>query len=110
MSVLVRVPTILRSYTGGAAEVTAAEGTLREVIAGLDAAYPGLGGRILDDGGKLRRFVNVYVGEEDVRFAQGLDTEVAAGTRVSFIPAVAGGAPRAAGKTLATRGGGSQMA
>jgi molybdopterin synthase sulfur carrier subunit len=97
MSVLVRIPTILRSYTGGAAEVTAAEGTLREVIAGLDAAYPGLGGRILDDGGKLRRFVNVYVGEEDVRFAQGLDTEVAAGARVSFIPAVAGGAPAVAG-------------
>ena len=92
MSVLVRIPTILRSYTGGAAEVTAAEGTLREVIAGLDAAHPGLGGRLLDDGGKLRRFVNVYVGEEDVRFAQGLDTQVAAGARVSIIPAVAGGA------------------
>ena len=74
MTVLVRIPTILRSYTAGAAEVTTAEGTLREVIAGLDAAYPGLGGRILDDGGQLRRFVNVYVGEEDVRFAQGLDT------------------------------------
>ena len=92
MSVLVRIPTILRSYTGGAAEVTAAEGTLREVIAGLDAAHPGLGGRLLDEGGKLRRFVNVYVGEEDVRFAQGLDTQVAAGARVSIIPAVAGGA------------------
>ena len=94
MTVMVRIPTILRAYTDGAAEVTASEGTLREVIAGLDAAYPGLGGRILDDSGQLRRFVNVYVGEEDVRFAQGLDTEVAAGGRVSFIPAVAGGAPR----------------
>jgi molybdopterin converting factor small subunit len=82
----------LRSYTGGAAEVTAAAGTLRDVIAGLDDAYPGLGGRIMDDGGKLRRFVNVYVGDEDVRFAQGLDTQVVAGTRVSVIPAVAGGA------------------
>ncbi len=92
MTVNVRIPTILRSYTGGASEVTAPEGTLREVIAGLDAAYPGLGGRIIDDGGKLRRFVNVYVGDEDVRFAQGLDTPVAAGTRVSVIPAVAGGA------------------
>jgi sulfur-carrier protein len=92
VTVLVRIPTILRSYTAGAAEVTATEGTLREVIAGLDAAYPGLGGRILDDSGALRRFVNVYVGEEDVRFAQGLDTPVAAGARVSFIPAVAGGA------------------
>jgi molybdopterin synthase sulfur carrier subunit len=104
--VLVRIPTILRSYTGGAAEVTATEGTLREVIAGLDAAYPGLGGRLLDDGGKLRRFVNVYVGEEDVRFAQGLDTQVAAGARVSVIPAVAGGAPAAArGRAPAVTGG-----
>jgi len=93
VTVLVRIPTILRSYTGGAAEVTASEGTLREVIAGLDAVYPGLGGRIVDDSGQLRRFVNVYVDEEDVRFVQGLDTQVSAGTRVSFIPAVAGGAP-----------------
>ncbi|HLI39775.1 MAG TPA: MoaD/ThiS family protein [Streptosporangiaceae bacterium] len=91
MSVSVRIPTILRSYTGGAAEVTAASGTLRDVIAGLDSAYPGIAGRILDDGGKLRRFVNVYVDEEDVRFAQGLDTPVPAGARVSVIPAVAGG-------------------
>ena len=92
MTVLVRIPTILRSYTDGAAEVTAPEGTLREVIAGLDASYPGIGGRIIDDAGKLRRFVNVYVGDEDVRFAQGLDTPVAEGARVSVIPAVAGGA------------------
>jgi molybdopterin converting factor small subunit len=98
MSVNVRIPTILRSYTGGEAEVTASAGTLREVIAGLDAAYPGLGGRILDDSGKLRRFVNVYVGEEDVRFAQGLDTPVAEGARVSVIPAVAGGAGEQAWK------------
>ena len=91
MTVQVRIPTILRSYTAGAAEVTAAAGTLREVIAGLDAAYPGLGGRILDEGGQLRRFVNVYVGEEDVRFVQGLDTQVSDGARVSVIPAVAGG-------------------
>ena len=94
MTVQVRIPTILRSYTAGSAEVTAPEGTLREVITALDAAYPGLAGRILDDGGQLRRFVNVYVGDEDVRFAQGLDTPVAAGARVSVIPAVAGGAPQ----------------
>ena len=93
MTVQVRIPTILRSYTGGAAEVTAADGTLREVIAGLDVTYPGLGGRIIDDGGNLRRFVNVYVGDEDVRFAQGLDTQVPPGERISVIPAVAGGAP-----------------
>ena len=87
----VRIPTILRSYTGGAAEVTAAPGTLRQVLAALDLSYPGIAGRILDDDGKLRRFVNVYVSEEDVRFAQGLDTDVPEGAQVSVIPAVAGG-------------------
>ena len=91
VTVQVRIPTILRSYTGGAAEVTATEGTLREVIAGLDAAYPGLAGRIVDETGNLRRFVNVYVGEEDVRFAQGMETPVPSGAHVSVIPAVAGG-------------------
>ena len=91
MSVSVRIPTILRTYTGGAAEVTAQAGTLREVLAGLDAEYPGLAGRILDDTGKLRRFVNVYVGDEDVRLAQGLDTAGLPGIQVSVIPAVAGG-------------------
>ena len=91
MSVSVRIPTILRSYTGGATEVTAEPGTLREVISSLDASYPGIGGRLLDDGGRLRRFVNVYVGEEDVRFIAGLDTPVPAGAQVSVIPAVAGG-------------------
>ena len=91
MSVPVRIPTILRTYTGGAAEVTAEGGTLREVLAKLDAAYPGLAVRILDESGKLRRFVNVYVGEEDVRLADGLDTQVPPGTQVSVIPAVAGG-------------------
>jgi sulfur-carrier protein len=91
MRVSVRIPTILRTYTGGSPEVDAEPGSLREVIAGLDAAYPGIGGRIIDDAGNLRRFVNVYVGDEDVRFAQGLDTPVPAGARVSVIPAVAGG-------------------
>jgi len=91
MSVSVRIPTILRSYTGGAAEVMAEPGTLREVISDLDVSYPGIGGRLLDDSGRLRRFVNVYVGEEDVRFAAGLDTPVPAGAQVSVIPAVAGG-------------------
>jgi sulfur-carrier protein len=91
MSVSVRIPTILRSYTGGAAEVSAEGGTLREVIAGLNAEFPGVGSRILDDTGQIRRFVNVYVGDEDVRLAQGLDTPVPPGTQVSVIPAVAGG-------------------
>ena len=91
MSVSVRIPTILRSYTGGAAEVTTEAGSLRDVITGLDAEYPGLSSRILDEGGKLRRFVNVNVGDEDVRQAQGLDTRVPAGIPVSVSPAVAGG-------------------
>ena len=91
MSVSVRIPTILRTFTGGQAEVTADPGTLREVLVGLDATYPGLSGRIVDDTGNLRRFVNVYVGEEDVRFAEGLETPVPSGAHVSVIPAVAGG-------------------
>jgi sulfur-carrier protein len=91
MSVTVRIPTILRAYTGGSALVTAEPGSLGEVIAGLDAHYPGLGGRILDDEGKVRRFVNVYVDDVDVRLAGGLETEVPAGGQVSVIPAVAGG-------------------
>jgi molybdopterin synthase sulfur carrier subunit len=91
MSVSVRIPTILRSYTSGESEVKAEGGTLREVIADLDANYSGIAGRILDDDGKIRRFVNVYVGDEDVRFAQGLDTATPTGVQVSVIPAVAGG-------------------
>jgi molybdopterin converting factor small subunit len=91
MSVLVRIPTILRTLTGGAAEVSAEGTTLAEVINSVDAAHPGVRGRVLDDDGKLRRFVNVYVGDEDVRFAEGLQTATPDGTSVSIIPAVAGG-------------------
>lgn len=92
MSVTVRVPTILRSLTGGASEV-AVDGaaTLSELLDKLDAEHPGIRGRVLDDDGKLRRFVNVYVGEEDVRFAEGLNTATPDGVTVSVIPAVAGG-------------------
>ncbi|GGO29750.1 UNVERIFIED_ORG: molybdopterin converting factor small subunit [Microbispora rosea subsp. rosea] len=86
-----RIPTILRTYTNGAAEVSGEGGTLREVLQKLDADYPGIGGRILDETGKIRRFVNVYVGEEDVRFADGLDTATPDGVQISVIPAVAGG-------------------
>ncbi|WP_433498237.1 MoaD/ThiS family protein [Sphaerimonospora sp. CA-214678] len=91
MSVSVRIPTILRTYTNGVAEVSGEGTTLREVLQKLDADYPGIGGRILDETGKIRRFVNVYVGEEDVRFAQGLDTPTPDGVQISVIPAVAGG-------------------
>lgn len=91
MSVSVRVPTILRSYTGGDSEVTAEGGTLTEVLDDLEASYAGIRSRILDDNGKLRRFVNVYVGNEDVRFLEDLATPTPDGVQVSVIPAVAGG-------------------
>jgi molybdopterin converting factor small subunit len=91
MSVNVRVPTMLRSYTDGAAEVAVEGTTLAEVVAALESAYPGIGARVLDDEGRLRRFVNVYVGDEDVRFADGLGTATPPGSTVSVIPAVAGG-------------------
>jgi molybdopterin synthase sulfur carrier subunit len=91
MSVSVRIPTILRTYTGGESEVKATGNTLREVISDLDANYSGIAARILDDEGKIRRFVNVYVGDEDVRFAEGLDTATPEGAQISVIPAVAGG-------------------
>jgi len=91
VSVTVRVPTILRTYTGGAAEVSVEGATLADVVAALDAAHPGIAGRVLDDEGRLRRFVNVYVGDEDVRFAEGLGTATPDGSTVSVIPAVAGG-------------------
>jgi molybdopterin converting factor small subunit len=91
MSVSVRIPTILRTYTGGAAVVSGEGSTLREVLQKLDADFPGIGARILDETGKIRRFVNVYVGEEDVRFAEGLDTGTPEGAQISVIPAVAGG-------------------
>jgi molybdopterin converting factor small subunit len=91
MSVHVRVPTILRTYTGGGSEVTAEGATLGEVLEDLDQRHPGIRSRILDDQGELRRFVNVYVGNDDVRFLDGLATATPDGTQVSVIPAVAGG-------------------
>ena len=92
MAVTVRVPTILRPLTGGASEVGVdGAATLTELLDKLDAEHPGIRGRVLDDEGKLRRFVNVYVGEEDVRFAGGLQTPTPDGATVSIIPAVAGG-------------------
>ena len=91
MSVTVRIPTILRTYTGGQAEVAAEGATLAEVIADLEKNHTGIAARVLDDQGKLRRFVNVFVADEDVRFVNGLDTPVSEGQTVSIIPAVAGG-------------------
>lgn len=91
MSVSVRIPTILRSYTGDSSQVTAEGSTLAEVIDSLEATYPGIKARVVDEDGKLRRFVNIYVAEEDVRFSEGLDTKTPDNTQISIIPAVAGG-------------------
>ena len=91
MSVSVRIPTILRSYTGGESEVTAEGGTLADVLDDLDSNFAGIKGRILDEGGELRRFVNVYVGNDDVRFLDNLGTPTPDGAQISVIPAVAGG-------------------
>lgn len=91
MSVSVRIPTILRTYTGGESEVSASGATLAEVLDDLDAHYAGIKGRILDEAGGLRRFVNVYVGNDDVRFLDNLETATPDGAQVSVIPAVAGG-------------------
>jgi MoaD family protein len=91
MTVTVRVPTTLRTLTGGESEVQVDGPTVGEVLKGLDAAHPGFAGRLLDDDGGLRRFVNVFVSDDDVRFLQGLDTPVTDGDVVAIIPAVAGG-------------------
>jgi len=92
VAVTVRVPTILRTYTGGASEVSVdGAATLAELLDKLEADHPGIRARVLDDDGKLRRFVNLYVGDEDVRFAGGLATPTPDGVTISIIPAVAGG-------------------
>jgi sulfur-carrier protein len=91
VSVSVRVPTILRTYTKGESEVSVEGSTLTEVLDSLDASYPGIKARVLDESGELRRFVNVYVDNDDVRFADGLRTAVTDGGQISIIPAVAGG-------------------
>ncbi len=91
MTASVRIPTILRTYTQGESEVTADGATVAEILDDLDAHYSGIKGRILDDQGDLRRFVNVYVGNDDVRFLDNLETPTPDGTQISVIPAVAGG-------------------
>jgi MoaD family protein len=88
----VRIPTPLRKYTQGQEEVSAAGKTVGDLIADLEAKYPGIKERICDDKGALRRFVNVFVKDEDVRFLKNLDTPVGDGDEVSIVPAIAGGA------------------
>lgn len=92
MSVTVRVPTTLRTLTAGASEIAVEGATVAEVLDALEAAHPGFKERLLDADGGLRRFVNLYVADDDVRFREGMETAVADGDTVSIIPAVAGGA------------------
>jgi len=91
MSVTVRIPTQLRELTSGEGEIVLEATTVREAITLLNAAHPGIGERLLDENGNLRRFVNVFLAEEDVRFLDGLDTPIIAGQTLSVVPAVAGG-------------------
>ena len=91
MPVTVRIPTTLRSLTGGNAEVKVEGSTVGEVLGNLDGAHPGFRDRLLDDEGGLRRFVNVFLDGEDVRFLEGMQTEVPDGAELQILPAVAGG-------------------
>ena len=91
MPVTVRIPTTLRTLTGGSSEVKVEGSTVGEVLGNLEGAHPGFKDRLLDDEGGLRRFVNVFVADDDVRYLQGLDTPVPEGETVAIIPAVAGG-------------------
>ena len=90
MAIEVRIPTILRSYTGGAKSVEGSGTTLDELLSNLDAEHGGLRDRLVD-GESLRRFVNVYLNDEDVRFLEGIATELADGDSITILPAVAGG-------------------
>jgi molybdopterin synthase sulfur carrier subunit len=91
MTIEVRIPPILRTYTDGEKAVSASGQSIGAVIDDLDSNHPGIKGRLLDDEGGLRRFVNVYVNDEDVRFIGGLEAEVSPGDQVVVLPAVAGG-------------------
>jgi len=87
----VRIPAQLRALSGGVGEVRLEGSTVAEVLAALDSAHPGFSDRLFEESGKLRRFVNVFVADEDVRFLQGLGTPVTDGQTISIVPAVAGG-------------------
>jgi molybdopterin synthase sulfur carrier subunit len=91
MSVTIRIPTTLRTLTGGASQVEVEGSTVGEVLGALDAAHPGFADRLFDESGNLRRFVNVFVADDDVRYLDGVGTAVPDGETVSIIPAVAGG-------------------
>jgi MoaD family protein len=90
METIIRIPAALRTLTGGSDEVKASGGTVGDVIEDLEKRHPGMKDRLLDEKG-VRRFINIYVGEEDVRFTGGLETELKAGDQISIVPAIAGG-------------------
>jgi len=92
MAVKVRIPVLLRSLTQGASEVEAEGANVKELLANLERAYPGMKERFYDEDGQLRRFINIYVNSEDIRFLQGEDTQLKDGDEVSIVPAIAGGA------------------
>jgi sulfur-carrier protein len=91
MAVLVRIPTPLRSLTKGQAEVQVDAANVGDLIHDLEKQYPGMKERLVDESGEVRRFINFYINEEDVRFLQGSKTELKAGDQVSIVPAIAGG-------------------
>ena len=91
MAVTIRIPTQLRAHAGGASEVPVDAATVTDALKALDAQHAGFAERLFDDKGELRRFVNVFVADEDIRFMQGIDTALDSGTTVSIVPAVAGG-------------------
>jgi molybdopterin synthase sulfur carrier subunit len=91
MPVMVRIPTPLRSLTKGSAEVQAKAGSVADLVEDLERQFPGLRERLVDEGGDLRRFINIYVNEEDIRFLQGQKTALKEGDQVSIVPAIAGG-------------------
>ncbi len=90
MDIIVRIPTPLRTLTGGSGEVNASGETVKDVIDNLEQKHPGMRDRLLDDKG-VRRFVNIYVGDEDIRFLDGLETRLKSGDEISIVPAIAGG-------------------
>jgi len=87
----VRIPTPLRPLTKNQGEVDITAGSIADMVNILEASYPGIKARLCDDSGELRRFVNIYVNEEDIRFLNGKDTELKTGDEVSIVPAIAGG-------------------
>ena len=103
MAIEVRIPTILRSYTGGAKSVEAKGDSLAALVDDLDASHPGLKGLLVTEDGALHRFVNVYVNDEDVRFTGALETTLSDGDSVTILPAVAGGACRTVPPAAARR-------